>query len=133
MAARLFLLLSVCAVLNSGCNDKTRSKVAAPPAENELMPLSGPAMPEEEYADLADKANKGDAEAAYQLYNNFSYCLNRNYGLAYYWCLRARKLGSAKVTEKEIQIAEKNILSEASAGRPNPDAEEVKAEDLLKP
>ena len=133
MAGRLFMLLSVCAVLNSGCNDKPQSEVAAPPAENELMPLSGPAMPDGEYADLADKANKGDAEAAYQLYNNFTYGMNRNYGLAYYWCLRAQKLGSAKVTEKDIEIAEKNILSAASAGRLDADEDEVKAEDLLKP
>lgn len=89
-------------------------------------------MSNEEYSSFAAKAGSGDHEAAFQLYNNFTYGA-RNYGLAYFWATKARSLGSTKITQKEIDLAEKNIFSEASSFDPKAsDGEDVESDDLLK-
>lgn len=97
------------------CDKKKNINVepAAVTAE-EPFSISSPFMTDREYSSLAAKASSGDHDAAFQLYNNFTYG-KRNYGLAYFWANKAKALGSTKVAQQQIDMAEKNIFSEASS------------------
>jgi hypothetical protein len=111
--------------------DPIRVEPATAPGEEQFS-ISSPFMTDREYSSLAAKASSGDHDAAFQLYNNFTYG-RRNYGLAYYWATKAKALGSTKVTQKQIDLAEKNIFSEASSfGSDDANDSEVEFEDLLK-
>ncbi|WP_367875240.1 hypothetical protein [Luteolibacter sp. Populi] len=74
--------------------------------------LSHPFITDEEYAAQAQKAQAGDGDAAFALYNQFSYG-KRDYGLAYFWAMKAKALGNPKITDKTLGICETNIMSQA--------------------
>ena len=67
---------------------------------------------------MAEKARSGDSEAAFALFNQFTYG-KRDYGLAYFWAIKARALGNEKITDKTLAICEANIMSAAVSKDPN--------------
>ena len=62
----------------------------------------------EEIEDLIARVDSGDADAAYKLYDLFTYSY-QDYGIAYYWALKAHDLGHPKANMEFVKSAENNI------------------------
>src|SRR6478752_669140 len=77
---------------NSGCSDKT----------NEISKVSS----SDEIKELIKSADAENSESAYKLYEIYTYS-ERDYGIAYFWAVKAHELGSPKAT-KELVISAEN-------------------------
>jgi len=96
------------------CKSKSVSSGKTREMQSDHMIASRQGMSESDYKKLAEKAWAGDAESAYTIYRELTYG-EGDYEAAYYWCLVANRLGHPRARQRDLEIAEKNIVSEVSS------------------
>lgn len=109
---RVFPYKILClAVFSSSCEDDRNGMVVS---ESDVVETpEGSTDPYElEIRDLASKAESGDSQAAYQLYELFTYSNHRkDYGLAFYWAVRAKELNHPLADNTLIETAKNNVIA----------------------